>query len=89
MVTDRTSARQFHDKFVAKKQWIDEQVVRYLPRVLVFCNARKLTLPSFQYQELFSVAQALSGPGSTKMHYCINLIHDGFASAVLGFLMWR
>ncbi|KAH8743113.1 chromate transporter-domain-containing protein [Diaporthe sp. PMI_573] len=40
------------------------------------------------YQELFSVCQALSGPGSTKMHYCINLIHDGFPSAVLGFLNW-
>ncbi|KAH8879544.1 hypothetical protein GQ53DRAFT_755862 [Thozetella sp. PMI_491] len=40
------------------------------------------------YQELFSVCQALSGPGSTKMHYCINLLHDGFISAVLGFLIW-
>lgn len=42
-----------------------------------------------QYQELFSVCQAFSGPGSTKMHYCINLIHNGFISAVLGFLIWR
>jgi len=41
-----------------------------------------------QYQELFSVCQAFSGPGSTKMHYCINLIHDGFLPAVLGFLIW-
>ncbi|KAM7209409.1 chromate transporter [Naviculisporaceae sp. PSN 640] len=40
------------------------------------------------YQELFSVCQAFSGPGSTKMHYCINLIHNGFISAVLGFLIW-
>ncbi|KAH8748454.1 chromate ion transporter [Diaporthe sp. PMI_573] len=40
------------------------------------------------YQELFSVCQALSGPGSTKMHYCINLIHDGFLPAVLSFLVW-
>ncbi|KAL2129042.1 hypothetical protein VTI74DRAFT_8299 [Chaetomium olivicolor] len=56
----------FHDKFVAKLQWIDEQV----------------------YQELFSVCQAFSGPGSTKMLYCINLIHDGFLPAVLGFLIW-
>ncbi|KAH8743593.1 chromate transporter-domain-containing protein [Diaporthe sp. PMI_573] len=37
---------------------------------------------------LSAVCQALSGPGSTKMHYCINLIHDGFPSAVLGFLNW-
>ncbi|KAJ4327241.1 hypothetical protein N0V84_002371 [Fusarium piperis] len=41
------------------------------------------------YQELFSVCQAFSGPGSTKMHYCINLIHDGFLPALLGFLIWR
>ncbi|KAJ2893811.1 hypothetical protein MKZ38_008220 [Zalerion maritima] len=57
---------QFHDKFVVKKEWIDEQV----------------------YQELFSVCQAFSGPGSTKMHYCINLIHSGFPSAVVGWLIW-
>ncbi|KAH8845048.1 hypothetical protein MCOR02_010516 [Pyricularia oryzae] len=56
----------FHDKFVQKLQWIDEQT----------------------YQELFSVCQATSGPASTKMHYCINLIHDGFLSALLGFLIW-
>ncbi|KAK4218845.1 chromate transporter-domain-containing protein [Rhypophila decipiens] len=56
----------FHDKFVTKLGWIDEQV----------------------YQELFSVCQAFSGPGSTKMHYCINLIHSGFISAVLSFLIW-
>ncbi|KAH8661178.1 chromate transporter-domain-containing protein [Ilyonectria robusta] len=56
----------FHDKFVRKLQWIDEQV----------------------YQGLFSVCQAFSGPGSTKMHYCINLIHDGFLPAALGFFIW-
>ncbi|KAK4231186.1 chromate transporter-domain-containing protein [Podospora fimiseda] len=56
----------FHDKFVTKLGWIDEQM----------------------YQELFSVCQAFSGPGSTKMHYCINLIHSGFLPALLGFLIW-
>ncbi|PKS12768.1 hypothetical protein jhhlp_000979 [Lomentospora prolificans] len=40
------------------------------------------------YQELFSVTQACSGPASTKMLYCINLMHDGFLSACLGFLLW-
>ena len=35
------------------------------------------------------MCQALSGPGSTKMLYCINFIHDGFPSALLGFLIWR
>ncbi|KAH6662630.1 chromate transporter-domain-containing protein [Plectosphaerella plurivora] len=56
----------FHDRFVQKLQWIDEQV----------------------YQELFSVCQAFSGPGSTKMLYCINLIHDGFLPALLSFIIW-
>ncbi|PON22488.1 hypothetical protein TGAM01_v208572 [Trichoderma gamsii] len=40
------------------------------------------------YQELFSVSQALSGPGSTKMVYCINLIHSGVFGALLAFLLW-
>ncbi|CAH0055770.1 unnamed protein product, partial [Clonostachys solani] len=40
------------------------------------------------YQELFSICQAFSGPGSTKMHYCINLLHDGFIPAVVGFVIW-
>ncbi|KAK5991201.1 putative chromate transport protein [Cladobotryum mycophilum] len=56
----------FHDKFVTKLAWVDEQL----------------------YQELFSIAQALSGPGSTKMLYCINLIHDGFLGAILAFCIW-
>ncbi|KAI1116402.1 chromate transporter-domain-containing protein [Nemania sp. NC0429] len=40
------------------------------------------------YQELFSLSQALSGPASTKMLYCINLLCEGFLPAVLGFLLW-
>ncbi|ROT42331.1 hypothetical protein SODALDRAFT_12670 [Sodiomyces alkalinus F11] len=56
----------FHDKYVKKLKWIDDQM----------------------YQELFSVCQSLSGPASTKMHYCVNLLHDGFIPAVLGFLLW-
>ncbi|EGR48612.1 uncharacterized protein TRIREDRAFT_77969 [Trichoderma reesei QM6a] len=56
----------FHDKFVDKLKWVDDQL----------------------YQELFGVAQALCGPASTKMLYCINLIHDGFFGAVIGFLIW-
>lgn len=46
-------------------------------------------LTRVQYQELFSVYQAFSGPGSTKMHYCIILLHHGFLPALLGFLLWR
>ncbi|KAF5021626.1 hypothetical protein F66182_6326 [Fusarium sp. NRRL 66182] len=56
----------FHDKFVTKIGWIDEQI----------------------YHELFSVCQALSGPASTKMLYCINLIRGGFPGAFLSFLIW-
>lgn len=56
----------FHDRFVKKLQWIDEQM----------------------YQELFSISQALSGPGSTKMLYCINVIQHGFFPAVLAFFIW-
>ncbi|KAI1384068.1 chromate transporter-domain-containing protein [Hypoxylon trugodes] len=56
----------FHDKFVLKLKWINEQM----------------------YQELFGVSQALSGPASTKMLYCINLIHNGLLGAILGFFLW-
>ncbi|OAQ85463.1 chromate transport protein ChrA [Purpureocillium lilacinum] len=40
------------------------------------------------YQELFSVCQALSGPASTKMLYCVLLLHLGFIPAVAGFFIW-
>ncbi|KAH6883485.1 chromate transporter-domain-containing protein [Thelonectria olida] len=56
----------FHEKFVSKLAWIDDQL----------------------YQELFSISQALSGPASTKMLYCINLIRDGLLGAVLSFFIW-
>ncbi|KAH0525240.1 hypothetical protein TsFJ059_007631 [Trichoderma semiorbis] len=56
----------FHDKFVLKLNWIDEQM----------------------YQELFSVSQALSGPASTKMLYCVNLINNGLLGALLAFFIW-
>ncbi|KAL1954509.1 hypothetical protein VTO42DRAFT_1120 [Malbranchea cinnamomea] len=40
------------------------------------------------YQELFAVCQALPGPASTKMLFCIAFIHAGFLPAVLVFLLW-
>jgi chromate transport protein ChrA len=40
------------------------------------------------FQELFAVTQALSGPASTKMLYCINLRRNGFLAAVGAFLLW-
>jgi len=46
-------------------------------------------LIAWQYQELFAVSQALSGPASTKMLYVINLIRGGALSAVIVFLLWR
>ncbi len=41
------------------------------------------------YQELFSITQAISGPASTEMLYYIHLLHGGFLSSLLAFLMWR
>ncbi|KKZ63487.1 hypothetical protein EMCG_02218 [[Emmonsia] crescens] len=40
------------------------------------------------YQELFAVCQALPGPGSTKMGFCIALIHAGFLPALLVLMIW-
>ncbi|KAG8902638.1 hypothetical protein FRC01_009528, partial [Tulasnella sp. 417] len=41
-----------------------------------------------QYKELFALTQALSGPASTKMGYCIALEHSGFIGACIAFLLW-
>ncbi|KAI1805197.1 chromate transporter-domain-containing protein [Daldinia bambusicola] len=40
------------------------------------------------YQELFSICQALSGPASTKMLYCVNLLQDGLLGGILSFFIW-
>ncbi|QIW95621.1 hypothetical protein AMS68_001139 [Peltaster fructicola] len=40
------------------------------------------------YQELFSICQALPGPGSTKMIFCLSYIHAGLIPAVACFLVW-
>ncbi|KAG8908100.1 hypothetical protein FRB99_000544 [Tulasnella sp. 403] len=40
------------------------------------------------WQELFALTQALPGPASTKMLYCIFLNKLGFLPAVLAFLFW-
>ncbi|EGD90042.1 hypothetical protein H112_02517 [Trichophyton rubrum D6] len=40
------------------------------------------------YQELFAISQALPGPGSTKMLFCITMIHAGFLPAVVAFFLW-
>lgn len=40
------------------------------------------------YQELFAITNSLPGPASTKMLFNINIIHGGFLSGVLAFLLW-
>ncbi|EKG17479.1 Chromate transporter [Macrophomina phaseolina MS6] len=40
------------------------------------------------YQELFAICQGLPGPGSTKMIFCLALLHAGFIPALLVFLIW-
>ena len=41
-----------------------------------------------QFQELFSVSLALSGPASTKLLYCINLVHGGTPAAIVAFFLF-
>lgn len=45
-------------------------------------------LDNTRYQELFALCQALSGPGSTKMIYGINVLHYGFWVGLGAFLVW-
>ncbi|CEL07110.1 Putative Chromate ion transporter (Eurofung) [Aspergillus calidoustus] len=40
------------------------------------------------YQELFAICQGLPGPGSTKMLFCLVLLHAGFIPALLAFVLW-
>ncbi|CAE7077619.1 unnamed protein product [Rhizoctonia solani] len=40
------------------------------------------------YQELFSISQALPGPASTKMVFCLAFIRAGFLAALSVFLLW-
>jgi chromate transport protein ChrA len=41
-----------------------------------------------RYQEMFALCQALSGPGSTKMIYGINVLHYGFWVGLAAFIVW-
>ncbi|KAI3016990.1 hypothetical protein CBS147347_10527 [Aspergillus niger] len=40
------------------------------------------------YQELFAICQGLPGPGSTKILFCLTLLHAGFIPAILAFVLW-
>jgi chromate transport protein ChrA len=40
------------------------------------------------YQQMFALCQALSGPGSTKMLFSINTLKYGFWTGILSFVVW-
>ena len=40
------------------------------------------------YQELFGLCQGLPGPGSTKLGFCLAMIHAGIVPAMLYFVLW-
>lgn len=40
------------------------------------------------YQELFAICQGLPGPASTKMLFCLALLHAGFIPALVTFFLW-
>jgi chromate transport protein ChrA len=42
----------------------------------------------FKYQEIFALSQALPGPASTKMVFCINYIHGGLLAGIFAFSLW-
>lgn len=41
-----------------------------------------------RYQEMFALCQALSGPGSTKMIYGVNVLRYGFWVGLAAFVVW-
>ncbi|MCJ1265964.1 hypothetical protein MMC22_005846 [Lobaria immixta] len=78
----------FRRKFVEELQWIDEQTVSQsrVGRAVDYTNADNEY--RIKYQELFAIANALPGPGSTQMLFNINMIHGGFFTGILAFLLW-
>ncbi|KAH8645980.1 chromate transporter-domain-containing protein [Tricladium varicosporioides] len=40
------------------------------------------------YQEIFALSQALPGPASTKMLFCINYIRGGLFAGITAFVLW-
>ena len=47
------------------------------------------TQAPLQFQDLFAICQALPGPASTKLGFCITFIRGGLLAAVMFFLTWR
>ncbi|KAF8468956.1 chromate transporter-domain-containing protein [Kalaharituber pfeilii] len=69
--------RIFHQRFVEGISARSNTVVRHPPWI-----------DEQTYQELFAVCQALPGPGSTKMGFCIAQVHAGLIPAIVEFLIW-
>jgi chromate transport protein ChrA len=53
----------------------------------LFIDKYKWIEPS-TYQEMFALCQALSGPGSTKMIFAINVLRYGFWTGLVSFFLW-
>ncbi|QRV96295.1 chromate ion transporter [Ceratobasidium sp. AG-Ba] len=51
-------------------------------------NGKQPWVDEQTYQELFSICQALPGPGSTKMMFCLAFLRAGFIPAVVVFFIW-
>ncbi|KAH8812762.1 chromate ion transporter [Xylogone sp. PMI_703] len=61
---------------------------RIFHRRFVDCKEKISWIDEQTFQEFFTVSQALPGPASTKMLFCIALIHSGFLPALFVFLLW-
>lgn len=79
-----------HRRFVkgtnSRVPWVDEQTVRHNSKVATLSRKTEKWIKN---QEIFAVCQALPGPASTKMLFCLKLIHDGLIPAICGFFTWR
>ncbi|KAL2869424.1 putative chromate ion transporter [Aspergillus lucknowensis] len=51
-------------------------------------NGKEGWIDEQTYQELSAICQGLPGPASTKMLFCIVLLHSGFIPAILAFVLW-
>ncbi|KDN46514.1 hypothetical protein RSAG8_04167, partial [Rhizoctonia solani AG-8 WAC10335] len=51
-------------------------------------NGKPQLIGEQTYQELFSISQALPGPASTKMVFCLAFLRGGFLVALSVFLIW-
>ncbi|KAK1759118.1 chromate transporter-domain-containing protein [Echria macrotheca] len=59
-------------------------MIQYYDKFLV----EKQWIDDELFKELFSISQALSGPASTKLLYCINLVHNGTLAAIITFFLF-